>query len=300
MTGVSDPRPTPPHPTTRSLRDVGARLGCALLVLATACGGAEPARRPAYVSRMVFAPPEVDDNAVELPGARRGSPRRARPPSARRAQPPPSDPEIPAPPCANAPKPPSQSHGRATGGRLEDGCLLPRRGRGYVRRNRAGYGTDDMVAFVAWAAGEVARIYPKTAPVVVGALARPGGGKLRGHRSHQNGRDVDIGYFASNNRALPHFRRMHHGNIDVAKSWSLIGALLATGRVQYVFMDYELQVLFYRYLEDEGLDATTLGQIFQYPAGRRARRGVVRHAKGHADHFHVRFTCGRSDPHGCQ
>ena len=89
-----------------------------------------------------------------------------------------------------------------------------------------------MVGLVQWATAAVARLYRGSVPVVVGALSAERGGRLRGHRSHQSGRDIDIGFFASDNRALPHFRRMHARNLDVVKSWSLIGALLSSGQVQ--------------------------------------------------------------------
>ncbi|MFY0530837.1 hypothetical protein [Nannocystis pusilla] len=36
-------------------------------------------------------------------------------------------------------------------------------------------------------------------------------------------------------------------NLDVARSWALIEAVLATDQVHYVFMDYGLQKLFYEH-----------------------------------------------------
>ncbi len=268
-----------------------------LLLLATAaCSG--PQERPNYVDRMHF----VDDDAVEpvtpqsdyvvLPGnlLRRGR----RPNQARRG------PLAVGPPrCANRKQGPSQSPGRATDGRLTNGCLLPAKGPGWVRRNKAGWGTDRTVAVLQWALGEVVRLHRGTVPVVVGALSRENGGKLRPHRSHRSGRDIDVGYYASNNKMLPHFRPMSAANIDVEKTWTFIGALLHTGLVHYVFVDYNLQAQMVQYLEDEGTDAKTLAMVFQYPAGRTARRGIIRHARGHADHLHVRFRCIPEDGDEC-
>jgi len=267
------------------------------LLLAGACSA--PEERPNYVDRMHF----VDDDAVEpivpnprhvrLPaGTRIRQPRNRRPTAAPRA--------LGAPRCANRKDVPSRSPGKATAGRLENGCLFPKRGPGWVRRNKAGWGTDRTVAILQWALAEVVQLHRGTVPVVVGALSRENGGRLRPHRSHRSGRDVDIGYFASNNEALPHFRRMHSGNIDIEKTWTLIGALLHTGLVHYIFVDYNLQALMVRHLEDEGVDARTLHKVFQYPAGRSARRGIIRHARGHADHLHVRFRCIPEDGDECQ
>jgi murein endopeptidase len=176
---------------------------------------------------------------------------------------------------------------------------MPDDGPGFRCRHHARWGTAGTVAQVQDAAAQVARYHGGDRPVVVGALSRPGGGRLRGHRSHQSGRDVDLGLISSEG-PLRQFVPMHAGNLDVAASWTLLGALLERGEVIYVFLDYDLQALFYRYLEDEGVDEATLTRIFQYPAGRAARRGVIRHASGHRDHVHVRFRCRPSDGPTCQ
>ncbi len=255
------------------------------------CGGTEVKKRDSgYIDQMHF----VDDSAVEPV-----RPRPKRQPSTTakfsnathgvslKAR------------CANDKQSAAVSEGRASNGRLLDGCELPARGTGYERKNRNGWGTDQTVALVQWASSQVVSLYPKTVRVVVGAISRQHGGRLGKHKSHQSGRDVDIGYFASNNRALPHFRRMGPGNLDVQKSWALIGALLSTGRVQYIFMDYNLQALFHQFLRDRGTQPHVLARIFQFPAGRAVRRGIIRHARGHADHFHVRFRCPVPGEDGC-
>ncbi len=38
-----------------------------------------------------------------------------------------------------------------------------------------------------------------------------------------------------------------------------------------------------------------LAALFQYPHGRHNKVGIIRHAHGHADHFHVRFACDPLD-----
>jgi hypothetical protein len=32
-----------------------------------------------------------------------------------------------------------------------------------------------------------------------------------------------------------------------------------------------------------------LDELFQYPRGKNRTRGIIRHSKGHVNHFHVRF-----------
>ena len=279
--------------THRQIRSCAA---VALTWAMVACSA--PQSQPRYVDRMHF----VDDDALEPVNADPGD---VRLPAGtiigpKRPKSSPRDLNSAGPPrCANSKDGLSRSVGRATRGSLENGCLLAQRGAGWIRRNAAGWGTDRTVGILQWALAEVGRLHSGTVPVIVGALSREHGGKLRPHRSHQSGRDIDVGYYASNNVALPRFRPMSSGNIDVDKTWTLIGALLHTGWVHYVFIDYNLQALMVRYLEEQGADAQTLARVFQYPAGRRAKRGIIRHARGHADHFHVRFLCISDDGDDC-
>jgi murein endopeptidase len=186
------------------------------------------------------------------------------------------------------------SVGRANDGSLDDGCELPRSGPGYVSVNAARFGARRIVGIVQYATSELARLHPSAPRVVIGALSREDGGRLKGHKSHQSGRDVDVGYLHEDGQKA-HFVHTTPDSIDVARTWTLLGAMLRSGQAQYVFMDYRLQAVLYRHLERDGVDESTLGRIFQYPNGRGARRGLIRHASGHADHFHIRFRCPAED-----
>ncbi len=275
------------------------RVRAALLTLATlvltACGA--PTQQRDTIDQMVF----VEEDAVEPADLerRRPPPRPGRPQGRGRPT------ETPAPSdwtrahCRDPDSGPSRSVGRATDGSLDDGCELPATGRGYVCSHSARWGSDPVVAILQWAAAETVRIHGGSARVVIGALSREGGGRLRGHRSHQSGRDVDVGYFAAGDRTLKGFERMDPGDLDVERTWTLVGAMLHTGQVHYIFMDYDLQAQFYGWLQDSDVDESTLERIFQYPNGRSARRGIIRHAEGHRDHFHVRFRCSPQDGEDC-
>ena len=59
--------------------------------------------------------------------------------------------------------------------------------------------------------------------------------------------------------------------------------------MRYIFVDYSVQKLLYEYAKGKGVSEDTLSELFQYPRGKRASRGIIRHWKGHIDHFHVRF-----------
>ncbi len=69
----------------------------------------------------------------------------------------------------------------------------------------------------------------------------------------------------------------------------MIKAFTDTDDVVYVFMDYGLQKLLYEYAKEQGVSEDTLDELFQYPRGRGRTHGIIRHWKGHVNHFHVRF-----------
>ncbi len=187
----------------------------------------------------------------------------------------------------------SESRGKPGAGSLEDGAKLPHRGLGFFHIGKHPFGTDETVTYVQYAAWAVAKLFPGTAPVVVGDISRNGGGWLSPHRSHRTGRDVDIGYYADGNRPLRWFKDLDAGKMDLAKTWTLLEALLRTGAVQYVFIDRSIQEQLYRHARGEGWGEDTLGTIFQYPAGRS--RTIIRHVRGHRNHLHVRFRCPVDD-----
>jgi LysM repeat protein len=97
--------------------------------------------------------------------------------------------------------------------------------------------------------------------------------------------DVLVGKDANETK----FRHANAKNLDVARTWALIKAFVDTDEVTYIFMDHRIQKLLYEYAESKGVDEDTLDELFQYPRGRGRSHGIIRHWKGHANHFHVRF-----------
>lgn len=126
--------------------------------------------------------------------------------------------------------------------------------------------------------------------VHVGDISRKSGGPFPPHLSHQDGRDVDVGYVLQGESAdVVRFVTATRGRLDVVRTWALLDAFLGTERVRYVFVDYGLQRILYDYAKQQGVSPDRLDALFQYPNGSAASRGVIRHWRGHANHFHVRF-----------
>lgn len=192
----------------------------------------------------------------------------------------------------------SESVGPANGGRLRDGFELAERGDGWVHGGSRPFGTDELVAALLWAIHRVAQQFPQTSPVYVGDLSPDGGGSAPPHRSHQSGRDVDVGYYVRGNAYVTGFVKVDGNTLDAERTWAFLEGLLSTGLVQYIFVDYGLQPVLYAEALASGWTAESLQDIFQYPDGVGSRRGLIRHARGHDDHFHMRIHCPVEDA-GC-
>jgi len=169
-------------------------------------------------------------------------------------------------------------------------------GPGYTSFSEHRCGTDETIVLLMFAIREVMEEFPGTPPVVLGSLSRPGGGRLKPHRSHCSGRDVDIGYFATDGRPLRQFTDLGPHGIDFDKSFLLMANLMSTGRVLYIFVNYTLQPYIYKAARRMGYDDEQLSYIIQYPRPRAEKDSVIRHARGHKRHFHVRFVCPFGNP----
>jgi LysM repeat protein/murein endopeptidase len=190
----------------------------------------------------------------------------------------------------------SASIGRANDGRLVGGEQLPEHA-GYVIRNRdIAWGTNETVAYILDGFDAVRRRHPSAPRVRMHDLSDEDGGRLRGHRSHQSGRDADIGYYQRRCRGTCEYRNVRPSELDVELQWALIRHWINNSQIDYIFMDYSLQEPLYEYVRDvRGATAAQLNEWFQYPHGRRTARGLIRHEPNHRDHIHVRFACSDDD-----
>jgi hypothetical protein len=137
----------------------------------------------------------------------------------------------------------------------------------------------------------VYRKFPKGTPVLgIGDLSREGGGAFKPHRSHQSGRDADIAFYTKGANPVSGMRPTTRATLDVPRTFALLRGWLERDEVEFIFVDYRLQQPLYEYARDKArIPQDKLDQWFQYPRGRSARPGVVRHLGGHADHLHIRF-----------
>ena len=160
------------------------------------------------------------------------------------------------------------------------------------------WGLEPLVTMIDRAARAVRRQFPGTL-TSVGHLSREGGGDVDRHRSHESGRDADVGFFirSSAGRQLlsPHFVSFRSDGtapswpgayFDDARNWTLVAALIGDeeAHVTHVFVAAPLRARLLTYAERAGAPSSLrmrAAELMQQP------RGVL----PHDDHFHVRIGC---------
>ena len=175
----------------------------------------------------------------------------------------------------------ARSLGTPQVGGLEDGVRLPavptlRLKNGPDRV----WGTPGTVACVLHAADRLRRHDPASAPLLVGDLSLRDGGPLGGHKSHQSGRDADLGLRHLGARQPAGFEAATPETLDADATWSLVAALVETGWIERIFLDRSLHGVLRDAARRAGVGAGEADRIFG---------DVIRHWPGHRDHLHVRI-----------
>lgn len=211
----------------------------------------------------------------------------------------------------------SISCGSANRGALYGGVPLPFAGIGYVipepwLSRGHHYGTEELVGLITRAATAVEQTLPGGV-LGVADLSGPGGGVLRGHRSHQSGRDVDLIYYSIDpagnpfppdhymayytRSGLAHYarspsfsREIAQRYFDLARNWTLVKILLTDpqAEVEHIFVSSRVRHWLLDYARHSGEPEELVNRAARVL---RKPRGV----DGHNDHMHVRIRCSEED-----
>jgi penicillin-insensitive murein endopeptidase len=170
------------------------------------------------------------------------------------------------------------------------------------------FGTSQMVQLIDRASRRVAAKYPG-AKLSVGELSSAQGGDIGGHRSHESGRDADIGFYVKGTDGRPFayqaniaFTAAGRGTgpyadlrFDDARNWELVARLVSDpdARVQYIFVARVIKNRLLRQAVRRKASAQTI---------ERAEAVLLEPARGnpHRSHFHVRIYCAPSDRPMCR
>ena len=179
-------------------------------------------------------------------------------------------------------------------GRLVGGVQLPTSDDYTLRNPERSYGTSHAVLQIQRALADFRLRSGYRGEILIADMSRKAGGRLRPHRSHQTGRDADIRL--PKLEGIPRGKTPTMDEIDWRATWHMIAAFVDTGEVEYIFLDYRRQRRLYKAAQAMGVPSARLREVMQYPDGSHAKHGVVRHAKGHTIHIHVRIKCATDDP----
>ncbi|OFZ00693.1 MAG: hypothetical protein A2Z97_10755 [Bdellovibrionales bacterium GWB1_52_6] len=202
-----------------------------------------------------------------------------------------------------------QAVGSYTKGKLKNASQLKQSGPGYVllfpHRDRA-YGTDDLIETVETVAEDLAARFPEGERLQVGDTSARQGGFISGHASHQNGLDVDFGYFRMNHQEqefnwstlFPDFTALGFdeefviggklsSNFDLQRNWELFKALVSTTKINRIFVDQVIKASLCTYSRSiDDFSVETLRHLRPWPK--------------HGDHIHVRLLCPASSTNCAQ
>jgi murein endopeptidase len=280
------------------VRTSRAALSSAAAIVAVISIAAAVAQRGALVRAMQPAAPVPVSSALVMAPLWA-----ARSPAAPIESPPPSEPA----PCA--PEPPleiravelppeaelvriireqpvvlgSASIGSPTRGSLFGGVEM-KESEGILRAGGYGWGTEMVIRSIERAVRAVCRCFPGSPRLYVGDIARERGGWLKPHRSHQSGLDADIGYYYVTQATW--YQRATAENLDAARTWALVRALIEGGNVEMIFIDVSLRRLLKAHIAKLPEGERPPEDLFERP---EKKDTIIRHAWGHTTHFHVRF-----------
>jgi penicillin-insensitive murein endopeptidase len=203
--------------------------------------------------------------------------------------------------------------GNTSRGGLIDPAMVPDAGEfHYILPAHLGrpthYGTDELVELLLTSAEQVAAAFPASR-LAVGNLSVFDGGRISWSRSHNSGRDVDLGFFIRDKEGadlpletLVHVRRsgavaeIPGATFDTERNWAVVKALLTseTANVQWIFIYAPLERMLLAH-------AAKLGE----PQALIDKAATIMHQPGdsapHDDHFHIRIFCTLDDRlEGCR
>ncbi len=158
-------------------------------------------------------------------------------------------------------------------------------------KNGAYYATSEMT-YILVQMGGFTKKSVSSYVLGIGDISRKNGGKLGGHKSHQQGLDADISYYIRNQyqpRGLNDIVQNDKPNKDwlIDKQWELFKHTVKTTYVDRILVDHALKMALCRYARSKSeLTESTKSSDLAFQTLRRLR--VV---TNHQDHFHIRVKC---------
>lgn len=173
----------------------------------------------------------------------------------------------------------TRSVGAPNRGRLVHGVPMPEGDAWTMKPGRSRvYGTAETVQTLHETLLAYGETFDAAPPVRIRDLSARGGRRISPHRSHQSGRDVDIGFVLVGGEEGS--RRVSEETFDADKNWFLVRSLIDSGRVQAIYTSGKAK----RWLRQAAIADVGDNEAEAYV-------DLISYEHGHGHHMHVRFRC---------
>ena len=178
------------------------------------------------------------------------------------------------------------SVGHPHDGFLFNGIQMPQGKEWLVALPQYAWGTEETITSLIHCMKKVDEKFPDSPRVVIGSISQEGGGPFRPHKSHQSGRDADVGFYYK--PGYPSGKPGTRENLDLPRTWELLRAFVTDTDVDMILLDDSVKVLLEGYALSIGEDPVWIGDLFRGNGSRYSQ--LVKHVPGHEAHMHVRFS----------
>lgn len=195
----------------------------------------------------------------------------------------------------------TESIGRPNQGSLKNAVHLDPDGdglgRGFaVAQHRPNlWGTPELVSLVQ-RCGKNYRSYfsLKYPPIPIGDLSSREGGALKKHKSHQSGRDVDVGFMRKKPLSKGYFTDTTPPEMNMYAQWVVLKCFLDDPQIDKVFIEKSRVKAIQQYIKNiyKKRPKKLALYLSYFPGGKRK---AIYPDKIHKSHMHVRIKCARDD-----
>ncbi len=148
------------------------------------------------------------------------------------------------------------------------------------------FGTEETIFALVHCITLVNQQFDDTPKVIIGSISKEHGGPFSPHKSHQSGRDVDVGFYY--NPGYPVAKPATRENLDVERTWALVRAFITETDVDMILIDKSVQRLLEVHALRKGENPAWLKSLFHDVDGPYS--SLIKHVPGHQAHMHVRFS----------
>ena len=157
------------------------------------------------------------------------------------------------------------------------------------------WGTPELVQLVKQCGAYYRRYFSrKYAPIPIGDLSSRKGGRLKSHKSHQSGRDVDVGFMRKKPLSKGYFKNTSPRQMNMYAQWVVLKCFLDSPQTQMIFIERSLVRALKKYVKRiyKKRKKKLTKYLSFFPGGKNK---AIYPDKVHKSHMHVRIACPKGD-----